>query len=227
MNPNILYMCIYYIYIYIYVYIYMYIQKAAGILIHLLISTGDLYNAERFGEITYSNLRNRNNGMDLESEEVANGAYNLANVLIRQDDGDRVKAEALARESLRIRTKIFGADHHNACQSCGLLANIFMSEGNVGEETKKLFVRYLINLIKSEGPDGINTAVGNADMGRYYKQFAEIQSTVALKKKQLLLAQSYLEKAIQTRTRIYGSVHPDTVRLINCLAPVLRDISRI
>jgi hypothetical protein len=165
--------------------------------------------------------------MDLESEEVANGAYNLANVIVRQDDGDRVKAEALARESLRIRTKLFGADHQKACQSCGLLANILMSQGNVGEETKKLFVRYLINLIKNEGADGINTAVGNADMGRYYKQLAEVQPTVALKKKQLLLAQTYLDKAIQTRTRVHGSVHPDTVRLINCLAPVLRDLSRI
>jgi hypothetical protein len=57
------------------------VQEAAGVLIQILIANDDLYDAQRFAEITYSNLRDKKNGMDQESEVVANGAYNLAHVI--------------------------------------------------------------------------------------------------------------------------------------------------
>jgi ATP/maltotriose-dependent transcriptional regulator MalT len=82
--------------------VHLQVQEAAAILIHLSIAKGDYYNAGQFAEVTYSNLRDRKNGIDQESDDVATGAYNLANVIARQDDGDVTKAEGLARESLRI-----------------------------------------------------------------------------------------------------------------------------
>jgi hypothetical protein len=63
------------------------VQQAAGMLISSLIFQGDLFNAERYAEQTYQNLRDIKNGMDQESEEVAEGAYNLADVILRQVDG--------------------------------------------------------------------------------------------------------------------------------------------
>jgi flagellar hook assembly protein FlgD len=77
------------------------VQEAAGILINILISKGDLFDAERYGQVTYGNLRDKKNGIDQESDTVAEGAYNLAHVIFRQD-GDLINAEELARESLRI-----------------------------------------------------------------------------------------------------------------------------
>jgi hypothetical protein len=105
------------------------VQEAAGILIHILISKGDLYDAERYAQVTYGNLRDKKNGMNQEGKEMARGAYNLANVIYRQE-GDLIKAEMLARESLRIRTLIYGSDHGIVQISCYLLANILSAQGN-------------------------------------------------------------------------------------------------
>eukprot|EP00596_Hydrurales_sp_CCMP1899_P007459 CAMPEP_0119051712 /NCGR_PEP_ID=MMETSP1177-20130426/73245_1 /TAXON_ID=2985 /ORGANISM="Ochromonas sp, Strain CCMP1899" /LENGTH=183 /DNA_ID=CAMNT_0007031023 /DNA_START=659 /DNA_END=1208 /DNA_ORIENTATION=+ len=80
------------------------VQEAAGALIECLMHKGDLYNSERFAEATLDSLKDPANGLDQLSEEVAYGYYNLANV-IHQQEGDLVKAEMLARESLRIRTR--------------------------------------------------------------------------------------------------------------------------
>jgi hypothetical protein len=57
---------------------------------------GDLFDAERYVQVTYGNLRDKKNGTDQESEVVALGAYNLAS-LIEQLDGGLIKAEELAR----------------------------------------------------------------------------------------------------------------------------------
>jgi hypothetical protein len=57
------------------------VQQAAEMLINCLIQEGDLFNAERFAQQTYENLRDRKNGMDQEGEEVALGSCNLANVI--------------------------------------------------------------------------------------------------------------------------------------------------
>jgi hypothetical protein len=60
------------------------VQEAAGTLIECLINKGDLYNAERFAEATLDSLKDPANGLDQESEEVAKGYYNLANVIVQQ-----------------------------------------------------------------------------------------------------------------------------------------------
>jgi hypothetical protein len=60
--------------------------------------------------------------MDQECIEVANGAFNLADVIYKQK-GDVIKAEGLARESLRI-TQIGSSDCNEVAICCDLLANI-------------------------------------------------------------------------------------------------------
>jgi hypothetical protein len=72
------------------------VQEAAGLLINVPISKDDLYDSERYAQVTYGNLRDKKNGIDQESEAVANGAYNLGSV-IYQPKGDLIKAEELAR----------------------------------------------------------------------------------------------------------------------------------
>jgi hypothetical protein len=104
------------------------VQEAAGILIRILIRKGDLFDAERYAQVTYGNLCDKKNGIDQESEVVVMGAYNLALVIYRQK-GDliKVKAEDLARESLRIRTLLYGSDHHKVGNCCELLAYILVA----------------------------------------------------------------------------------------------------
>jgi tetratricopeptide (TPR) repeat protein len=85
------------------------VQRAAGTLIERLCREGDLYNVERFAEATLDSLKDPANKVDQQSKGVARGYYNLADVINRQKK-DLVKAEMLARESLRIRTRIFHND---------------------------------------------------------------------------------------------------------------------
>jgi hypothetical protein len=94
------------------------VQEAAGILINILIKKGDLFDAERYAQVTYGNLRDKKNGIDQESEALAEVAYNLASVIYRQN-GDLNKAEELTRESLRIRSLI-----NDSNLRCDLLAGI-------------------------------------------------------------------------------------------------------
>lgn len=140
------------------------VQQAAGMLIYILITQGDLYNAERYAEITYSNLRDRKIGGYQEGEEVAIGAYNLASV-IHQQNGDLRKAEELAREALRIRTLRFGSDHNNVGVTRDLLARILATQCKLGDETRRLLERSLAIFIRNTGKDGINTVVGNSNIG--------------------------------------------------------------
>jgi hypothetical protein len=86
-------------------------------LINSLILQGDLLIAERFAEQTYQNLRDFKNGMDQEGTEVAMGAYNLADVIRRQEERDLIKAEKLARESLLIRTRLYGTNDRSPFSS--------------------------------------------------------------------------------------------------------------
>jgi hypothetical protein len=66
--------------------------------------------------------------MDQESEAIAKGAYNLANVIYEQK-GDLMKAEELARESLRITSLINDSNHQSVGSICNLLANILRIQG--------------------------------------------------------------------------------------------------
>jgi hypothetical protein len=202
------------------------VQEAAGILINILIEKGDLFDAERYAQVTYSNLRDKKNGIDQESEEVAKGAYNLSIVIHRQN-GDLKKAEELARESLRIGTLIYGGNHTNVGLSCDLLANILREQMKLGDETKVLYARYIAISIRNDGSDGANTATGNFNIANFYRVLALIQPTVDSKQAKLILAKSHFVESLRIYTKIYGSTHPKSLDAASALAIVLSDISRM
>jgi hypothetical protein len=200
------------------------VQHAAGMLIQCLIHNDDLFNAERFAQQTYENLRDRKNGMDQEGEEVAMGSHNLADVIHRQD-GDLLKAEKLAREALRIRSLIHSSDDDRIGVSCNLLAHILKSQGKLEDETKRLFERSLAIYIRSEGPGGVNTAMATANVGLYYYQLAEGQPTVDIKRKYFLISKSYIEEGFRIQTKILGPTHPNTVDAAYFLSSLVNELS--
>jgi tetratricopeptide (TPR) repeat protein len=202
------------------------VQEAAGILIDILILKGDLYDAERYAQVTYGNLRDKKNGINQESETVAGGAYNLANVIYQQE-GDLIKAEELARESLRIRSLINDSNYHSVGRSCNLLAHVLRAQGKLGDETRGLYERFLAIFIRNEGPDAQNSANGNFSLGIFHYQLSCEQAIVDSQQTQLLLAKSYFEEAIRIYSKIYGPTHLETVEAVSILADILRELSEI
>jgi hypothetical protein len=134
--------------------------------------------------------------MDQESEEVANGASNLATVILQQK-GDLIKAEELAREYLHIRTLIFGSDADIIGGTNMLLADILVSQGKFGNKTKELLEGSLTIFMRQEGPNGSNTAAEYVAFVSYHHKYSRIQTTVDLKCTQLLLAISYYEEGLR------------------------------
>jgi hypothetical protein len=156
------------------------VQEAAGELIHILIEKSDLFDAERYAQVTYGNLRDKKNRIDQESEAVAYGAYNLAD-MISQQDGDLVKAEEIARESLRITSVINGSNDQIVGSRCNLLANILRTQGKLGDETRRMYERFLAISIRNSGPNGSNTAIGNYYLGLFHYHLSRKQATVGFK----------------------------------------------
>eukprot|EP00596_Hydrurales_sp_CCMP1899_P009591 CAMPEP_0119052096 /NCGR_PEP_ID=MMETSP1177-20130426/73509_1 /TAXON_ID=2985 /ORGANISM="Ochromonas sp, Strain CCMP1899" /LENGTH=165 /DNA_ID=CAMNT_0007031551 /DNA_START=332 /DNA_END=829 /DNA_ORIENTATION=- len=159
-------------------------------------------------------------------EAVAEGAFNLANVIHRQK-GDLIKAEELARESLRIRTLIYGINYHSVGLSCKLMAIILETQGNLGDETRGFYERHLAIAIRDSGPDGLNTPVGSFQIGAFYYKLARAQTTVDLEQKQLLLAKSHIEEALRIYSKIHGPTHPDTLKTASLFTNISSELSQI
>jgi tetratricopeptide (TPR) repeat protein len=196
------------------------VQEAAGTLIECLMHNGDLYNAERFSEATLDSLKDPANGLDQESKEVAIGYHNLASVINKQE-GDFVKSEMLARESLRIRTRIYGNDHIELGISCSLLARILVSQDNIGNETIELFERSLITDTMCFGLDGINTAISNYNLGAFYHQLADTQQNVEY----LRRSKSTFKEAVRIYSKIFGPDNPQTIEASSKLSIISRELS--
>jgi hypothetical protein len=128
--------------------------------------------------------------MDQEGEEMAIGAFNLADLILQQD-GDLIKAEELARESLRITTLTHDSNDYIVDLSCDLLARILSAQGKLGDETSGLYERSLALSIRNERPDGNSTAIGNYSTGEFHNKLAKKQLTVDTKRTHLLLAKPY------------------------------------
>jgi tetratricopeptide (TPR) repeat protein len=203
------------------------VQEAASWLIESLIQQGDFSNAERFSEQTYANLRDIKNGMDQEGEQVAKGAYNLAEVIFRQGNGDLIKAEGLARESIRIKDQLYGAHDRRTGVNYLLLSRILRTQGEFGDETKELLERSLAIFTINEGPDGMNTAVVNIEIGEFHYNFAMVQSTISMKRTQLQLAKSYSEEAIRIELKIHNPTHPSSIVAASLLSNVLDELSKV
>jgi hypothetical protein len=131
-----------------------------------------------------------------------------------------MKAEKLAREALRIRTLRFGSDHNNVGVTCDLLARILATQCKLGDDTRGLLERSLAISIRNTGKDGLNTAVGNSNIGQFYHELAVLQSTADSRPTHLLLAKSHLEEAHRIYSKVYGPSHPDTLYVVSRLAAV-------
>jgi hypothetical protein len=186
-------------------------------LINILISKSDLFDAERYAQVTYGNLRDKKNGTDQESEAVAEGAYDLADVIYWRK-GDWKKAEELARKSIRSVSLIDDSNHHRVGSTCGLLADILRGQGQLGDETRGLFERCLAVS---------NRCGGYYNLGSFYRQLAGVQTIVDLKQKQLLLAKAYYKESHRIRLKILGPTHTETVDAASKLATVVSELSRI
>jgi hypothetical protein len=60
------------------------VQRAAGVLINILIKLDDLKNAERYAQITLDNLQDKKNGANQNSPDMAQSLKYMANVIYRQ-----------------------------------------------------------------------------------------------------------------------------------------------
>jgi tetratricopeptide (TPR) repeat protein len=147
------------------------VQRAASTLIECLKGMDDFEKARIFDQMTLDSLRDPGNGLDQESEEVARGYYDLTNVIFNVKE-DIIKAEMLARESLRIKTQLYGNDAQYVGNCVGLLAQILSLQDKKGDETKEFFARSVAITKKHNGPDGFNTAATNNYMGRFYCELA-------------------------------------------------------
>jgi tetratricopeptide (TPR) repeat protein len=195
------------------------VQEAAGVLIDCLIDKGDLYDAERFAQATLDSLKDPANKEDQESEAVAVGYSNLGEVIFRQNV-DLMRAEVLARESLRIRAQLFGNDGYLARSSITLLANILRKQGNLGDEVKKLYERSLAIDVKHEGPDGVNTSIGNRNLGHFHQELAGTSLSTEQIKEHLQLSKSYYTEALRIYTKIFGPAHQDTIKAASDLSDI-------
>jgi tetratricopeptide (TPR) repeat protein len=200
------------------------VQEAASWLIDCLIYKKDFEHAETFAQLTLESLKDPGNGLDQQSEAVAKGYYDLGHVIYQQK-GDLVKAEKLARESLRIRTRLFGGDHGQVGIPCGLLARILQDQGKLGIETKELFERCLAIEIKNFGSEGFSTAASNINLGSFYHLQAEASLSTGIRKELLSLSLSKLKEALRIYTKLFGQDYPNAVQASSQLSIVTRKLS--
>jgi tetratricopeptide (TPR) repeat protein len=202
------------------------VQEAAGWLIDCLIQNDDLELAEIFAQESYNNLRDFKHGIDQESEVVASGIYNLA-VVIKRQGLDLIKAEKLIREAIRIIVKLYGSNHGKTVRVFSLLGHILQLQGNLEDETKELFQRCLAISIRDEGPNGMNTAVGNLNLGHFYQTLAKMQYTADAKREQFLLAKVYLDEAHRIQTQTCSPTQPNSIQAAFLLSTLITDLSSI
>jgi tetratricopeptide (TPR) repeat protein len=200
------------------------VQKAASTLIECLILKGDFDHAETFAQMTLDSLKDPGNGLDQQSEAVANGYYDLGSV-INQKKGDYVKAEKLVRESLRIRSRLCDAHHQYLGMSIGLLADILQAQGNLGSETEELYEQALVIHIRNFGSEGVYTAVSNFKLGNFHHRRAQVSQTAESKKGHLQLSESKYKESLRIYTVAFGPDHPRTIEASAALSIISRELS--
>jgi tetratricopeptide (TPR) repeat protein len=174
--------------------------------------------------MTLDSLKDPGNGLDQQSEAVANGYYDLGNVICQQE-GDYIKAEKLARESLRIRSRLYDAHHHLVGMSSDLLAYILQDQGNLGSEAYRLYERSLVFHIRNYGSESFITAVTNYNMGNFYYLRAEKSQIAEARKDNLQLAESKYKESLRIYTVVFGPDHPKTIKALSQLSIISRKLS--
>jgi tetratricopeptide (TPR) repeat protein len=201
------------------------VQKAASTLIECLILKGNFDHAQTFAQMTLDSLKDPGNGLDQQSEAVARGYYDLGNV-VNQQKKDYVKAEKLVRESLRIRGRLYDADHNLIGVSIGLLASNLLAQGNLGSETKELYERALVIDIKNYGSEGLNTAASYFNLSTFYLCLRDRGSQSAeTKKEHLLMSESKCKEALRIYAKICGPYDPRTKQISSQLSTISRMLS--
>jgi hypothetical protein len=119
------------------------------------------------------------------------------------------------------------SDDHRFGTGCRLLARILEAQFKFGDETRGLYEHSLALSIENNGPDGLNAAISNHNIGGFYFKLAKIQPTLDAKRTQLLLAKSYYEEAQRIYSKIYGPTHPSTADASSELTIVLRELSQL
>jgi tetratricopeptide (TPR) repeat protein len=185
------------------------VQEAASKLIEALINTGNQSDAERYAEMTLDSLRNRSNGVNQESEEVAVGYYDLARTILERPDGDLDRIEQLAREAYRIRVNL--KNDMDIGISGNLLANCLKAQGKLGDETIGLYTKFLGVCNRDQGPDNANASAINANLSRLYSDLALRNIDNDTRNEHLRIAKSYIEEAVRIARKVNAPGHLKTL----------------
>lgn len=108
----------------------------------------------------------------------------------------------LIRESLRIFTLLHGSDHAYVGHSLGLLANILIEQGNLGDDVKELLERSLAIHIKNDGREGMNTAIRYVSLSSFHDRLADSEVSANKRKEHLILSLSFTKEALRIRTKV-------------------------
>jgi hypothetical protein len=166
--------------------------------------------------------------LNQKSEAVALGYYCLANVYSKENVGgfetkNLAKGEKLVRESLHIRVLLYGNNDYTTGYSIALLASLLNAQGKLGDETKELYERSLALHVRNQGPDGLNTSMGNGNLGNYHYQLFTKKVTLKDMRKQLLLARGYYTEVVRICTKIFGGTHPKSMMFVQRLEGLSHD----
>jgi hypothetical protein len=113
----------------------------------------------------------------------------------------------LARESLRIRSRLFGQDNESIGTCASLLSGILLAKGTLDHETKELLERTIAIYTKHCGVDGSNTAFAYTKLGDFYYHKSEARATNLTKKECLSLSIIQYKEAKRIYSKILGPVY--------------------
>jgi hypothetical protein len=87
--------------------------------------------------------------------------------------GDLVKAEKLARESFRIRTRLYGGDHAQGGLSVSLLAHILQAQRGIRKLSMTKYKEAVRIFTKLFGPDHPNTVEASSELSIVTRKLSE------------------------------------------------------
>jgi hypothetical protein len=75
----------------------------------------------------------------------------------------------------------------------------------------ELYKRSLAIDVKHEGPDGINTSIGNKNLGHFHRKLAGTCLSAGEIKEHLHLSISYYTEALRINTKIFGPDNHESI----------------
>jgi hypothetical protein len=103
-----------------------------------------------------------------------------------------------------------------------------VGQGKLGDETKKLYEHCLAICRMNEGPDGINTVIGNNQLGNFHlKVGTKYKMDTIPRNEHLCLARTYFMEAKRVWTKIRGPGNNNTEECSFALSVIARDLSLI